>query len=101
MIAHVGPTWRSLEAFGESFAPSWAQRLLNAQLRCQKDLENTSENAVFEDFVLGRAGNIPHFGAMWASTWAGVAPKKVSLSQVGQVEALLAKVGPKLAQSWP
>ena len=89
MIAHVGPTGRSLEAFGGSFAPS-----------C-------------EDFVLGRAGNIPHFGAMWASTWAGVAPKKVqllgaklrhvglklgpSLSQVGQVEALLAKVGPKLS----
>ena len=69
-----------------------------------KNVENTGENIVFDDVVLGR--QCPRVAPMWGSTWAGVAPKRVQLlaklRHVGpQVGANWSQVGPSWAQAWP
>ena len=38
------------------------------------------------------AGHVPHFEAMWSSTWAEVAPKRVQLG--AKLRHVGAKVGP-------
>ena len=57
-----------------------------------KNVENTGENIVFDDVVLGR--QCPGVAPMWGSTWAGVAPKRV------QLLAKLRHVGPQVGANW-
>ena len=54
-------------------------------------------------------GHVPHFEAMWTSTWAEVAPKRAQLGaklrmlepRWAEVGAKWAQVGPKLGPCWP
>ena len=46
--------------------------------------------------ILYWAGHVPHFEAIWSSTWAEVAPERVNLGPSwAKVGALLAEVDPK------
>ena len=80
------PKWRSLGRFGDSFAPSWAQRRHNM---------GTSENGRFEDVGSGRLR--PQFWSHmdlnlgWSCSQMG--------SSWGQVVLSRSQVGPKLEPS--
>jgi hypothetical protein len=79
-----GPTWCNLEPFGGSFAPSWAQRRHNIGfVDAKRNVENTNENALFDDFVLGRLG--PKLWSQVGPSWAQVRGRGL----VGQLEPML------------
>ena len=68
-----------------------------------KNVGNAGENGRFEDFVLGQL--CPHFEAIWASTWAEVAPNGPSWGQVtpsAEIGAKWVQVGPdgRFGQCW-
>ena len=69
---------------GGSFAPSWAQRRHNIGfVDAKRNVENTNENALFDDFVLGRLG--PKLWSQVGPSWAQVGSRGL----VGQLEPML------------
>ena len=75
-----GPTCRNWEHFGDSFAPSWAQRKDKGTLpntkhhRCQIPVKLRVLTISY------CAGHVPHFGAKLGRSWSQVGP---SWAEVG------------------